>query len=772
MDGDVVGVLFDSYHDLRTAFAFFVSASGVKTDEIFSDDGSNEDLTWDPIWYVKTKKQSWGWSAEMKIPLTQLRFEKGANALWGFDVFRKIFRNNELSLWQPISRTSPGFTHHFGDLLFSAELKPRRQIDLTPYVTTSLNTYPKEEGNKFSTGRDTQLNGGLDGKIGITNNLTLDFTVNPDFGQVEADPSVVNLSAYETFFTEKRPFFIEGNNITRFQLGFGDGDLGSEQMFYSRRIGRRPQGDPSLQDNEYAKIKGYTPIIGAAKITGKSSRGWSVGLIESVGGEVNAKIDQQGVSRTENVEPLTNYFVGRLQKDSKNGNTIIGIIATSTDRNLDNSPLQSVLHKNARTAAIDFKQYFDKKNYQFQLNTFFSNVNGSKEAIAATQTSSTHLFQRPDARYLHYNENLTSLSGQGGNLQLQKTGGRLNGLLAILWKSPGLELNDIGYQRSTDEVFQVNWLGYRFTKPKGIMRSANININQWNVWDFFGTHHFSGGNFNGHIQFTNQWSFHSGFNMESNSLSSSQLRGGPSMYLPGMKNVWFYIESDVRKKISVKYQGVHVKQNENSGSYNEFSPVIRYQPTNTLEFSFEPSYSVSKDELQYIDEINYNNGKRYILGKVHQNNLSFSTRINVNISPNLTIQYWGQPFIASGKYSRIKMVTNPKANQYTSRFHIFDQQQLVGPDINNNFLIDENRDGKTDYQFENPNFNFNEFLSNLVLRWEYLPGSTLYVVWSQHRKYESTVGDFDFSRNFDNLYSHEKPNNMFLIKLSYRIAVH
>jgi len=284
MDGDVVGVMFDSYHDLRTAFAFFVSASGVKTDEIFSDDGAVEDLTWDPIWYVKTLKQSWGWSTEMKIPLTQLRFDKASHEVWGFDVIRKLFRKNELSLWQPISRTSPGFTHLFGELAFNSELKPRKQIDLTPYVTSSLNTYPKEDGNKFSTGQDTKLNGGLDGKIGITNNLTLDFTVNPDFGQVEADPSVVNLTAYETFYVEKRPFFIEGNNITRFPVGFGDGDLSTEQIFYSRRIGRRPQGDPVLRDGEFVKMPDYTPILAAAKITGKTSKGWSVGVIESVTG--------------------------------------------------------------------------------------------------------------------------------------------------------------------------------------------------------------------------------------------------------------------------------------------------------------------------------------------------------------------------------------------------------------------------------------------------------------------------------------------------------
>ena len=770
-DGDWAGVAFDSYHDLRTAFGFFVSASGVKTDEIFTEDGNVEDLTWDPIWYVKTRKQVWGWSAEMKIPLTQLRFEKDSKEVWGFEVIRNLFRKNEFSLWQPIARNASGFTHHYGELAFNGELKPKKQFDLTPYVTAGVNNYQEEEGNKFADGSDTKLNGGLDGKIGVTNNLTLDFTINPDFGQVEADPSQVNLTAYETFFVEKRPFFIEGNNITRFQLGFGDGDLSTEQLFYSRRIGRRPQLEQDLRDNEYAKTPNFTSIIGAAKLTGKTSNGWSVGIIESVGAEENAKIDYLGTTRNEVVEPLTNYFVGRLQKDSKDGNTIFGLMGTSTDRQMNDSLAMAELHQSGRSAGFDFKQYFNKRNWLVQLNAVASNVKGSKEAIAKTQRSSTHFFQRPDARHLDYNENLTSLVGNGGNFQLSKIGGNFNCLFATMWKSPGLELNDIGYLRSTDEIIEVIWAGYKFNKPKGIMRSARLNVNQWKAWNYFGRELVLGGNFNGHIQFSNQWGLHSGFNIDSESYDASQLRGGPAMLMPGNKSVWLYLESDTRKKLSFQYQGQHNRQNNNAGSRDMFSPIIRYQPLSTLEFLLEPSYTVSRSELQYVDEQSWNNDPRYLLGTINQKIFAVSARINVNIRPNLTIEYWGQPFFTSGSYRDLKMVTHPTSSTYSDRFHTYDAQQLSGPDVDNNYLVDENRDGKTDYQFENPNFNFNEFLSNLVLRWEYLPGSTLYLVWSQSRLYESTSGDFDLSHNLTELYNHEKPNNTIMLKLSYRIAV-
>ncbi|MCE1197914.1 MAG: carbohydrate binding family 9 domain-containing protein [Marinilabiliales bacterium] len=754
MDGDVVGILFDSYHDRRTAFAFFVSASGVKTDQTFSEDGAVEDLTWDPIWYVKTRKHTWGWCAEMKIPLTQLRFEKGSGKIWGMDVLRTLFRKNELSLWQPISRTSPGFTSLFGEIRFNGDLKPRKQIDLTPYVTAKVNTYPREEGNPFSTGSENKFNAGLDGKIGVTNDLTLDLSINPDFGQVEADPSQVNLTAYETFFVEKRPFFIEGNNITRFQLGFGDGDLSTEQLFYSRRIGRKPQYSPDVPSDQYIKEPEFSPILAAAKLTGKTSKGLSVGIIESLGGKESASLGDANQSHTIAVEPFTSYFVGRIQKDFKGGNTILGLMATSTDRKLDDQALIDYLHKNGRSAGIDFKQYFHKKEWLFQLNTVFSQVNGSKEAIDRTQTSSVHLFQRPDATHLDYNPNATSLSGQGGNIQLLKVGGRFNCLFATMWKSPGLDLNDIGYLRSTDEIFQVTWMGYRFTKPLGIMRSAQINFNQWNLWDFSGTHILTGGNFNGHLQLTNQWSFHAGFNMDTESLQASQLRGGPMMLIPGDRSLWYYIVSDPRKKISFQYRGMHLRQNNESASMDQYAP------------------SRNKNDLQYIDALDYGNSKRYVLGDIDQKIFSFSFRVNLNILPNLTVQYWGQPFITAGKYSRYKYVTQARAKAYAQRFMLLTPAQVMGPDENDTFGIDENKDGQVDYRFDNPNFNFKEFLSNLVVRWEYLPGSTLYLVWSQNRRLTDTSGNFDYWENFRQLYQEQKPNNTVMLKLSYRIGMH
>ncbi|MCK4919675.1 MAG: carbohydrate binding family 9 domain-containing protein, partial [Bacteroidales bacterium] len=391
VDGDMVFVVFDSYHDLRTGFAFGVSSAGVRFDMIFAEDGRSEDPTWDPIWQAKAKVHDWGWAAEMKIPFTQLRFQKNSTDVWGFEVTRQIFRHNEMSIWQEIPRNAPGMIHPMGELDGLQDIKPRKQLDITPYVVGSFNTFEAEEGNPFATGKDFRPQGGLDGKVGVTNNLTLDFTIFPDFGQVEADPSEVNLTAYETYFAEKRPFFIEGKNITSFNVGLGDGDIGNDNLFYSRRIGRRPHDYPDLEDNQYAKVPSFTNIIGATKLTGKTENGLSIGIIETITAEEKAEIDTDGQRSFQTVEPLTNYSIVRLQKDFDEGNTMIGGMATSTIRKLDGTNLD-LLHRDATTAGIDFSQRLNEKNYMISTSIYYSNVRGSSEAISETQQSSVHYF--------------------------------------------------------------------------------------------------------------------------------------------------------------------------------------------------------------------------------------------------------------------------------------------------------------------------------------------------------------------------------------------
>lgn len=767
-DGDMVFIGFDSYHDLRTMFIFGVSSAGVRTDWIMSNNGQNEDFTWDPIWQAKTSMHEWGWAVEMKIPFTQLRFEKNSDEVWGLIVARQIFRLNEMSLWPAIPRDAPGMVHLGAEMGGLEGVEPRKQFDIMPYGVASYNTYESEEGNPFRTGNDYRLKGGLDAKIGITNNLTLDLTLFPDFGQVEADPSEVNLTAYETYFEEKRPFFIEGNSITSFNVGLGDGEIGNDNLFYSRRIGRNPHGYPSLGEHEYADVPSFTNIIGAAKLTGKTTNGLSVGFIESVTAEVVAEIDSAGRKSTEVIEPLTNYSLARVQKDFNKGNTIIGGAVTNTIRRLDDTGLDE-LHKNATTAGVDFTQYFRERNYMLAASVYMSHVEGSEDAITRTQLSSARYFQRPDADHLTLDTTRTSLSGFGAKLEAGKIGGKWNFLLMSNWKSPELELNDMGYQREADNIVNVLWTGYNFTEPFSIFRSLRLNNDVYFAHDFGGNLTGVGYEYNMNANFKNYWyaGFGGGFGFLTT--SNTMLRGGPSIYAPNSWRMWSNVSTDNRKIVSASIHGNINGQAEDVSLSYSYGVSLTMRPTNTLRISLSPGYSVRSDEFQYISRRSFNDDDRYIFGNIEQKVLSMSIRVNYNITPDLTIQYWGQPFIATGTFSKFKMITDPKADELADRYHEYTDDQITKKE--NYYDIDEDIDGTYDYDFDIPDFNVDEWLSNLVVRWEFMPGSTAYLVWSQSRYFSQTDSEFEVCDNLHDLFTNKKANNIFLVKLSYRFGL-
>jgi hypothetical protein len=775
-DGDMVSIIIDSYHDLRTGFMFGVSAAGVKLDEMMSNDGNNEDSSWEANWWAKTSVNNEGFFAEMKIPFSQLRFEKNSGDVWGLEIMRFLHRKNETSIWQPIPRDAPGIIHMMGELTGLEQVKPRKIFDITPYGVAKVERYKSEPGNPFAAGKGSKINAGLDAKIGITNNLTVDLTVNPDFGQVEADPSVINLSAYETFFEEKRPFFIEGNNITNFGLGIGDGGIGNDNLFYSRRIGRRPQG--SVVDfGGFSESPINASIIGAAKVTGKTKNGLSVGFLNAVTAEEKAEIDIDGLRSFQTVEPLTNYFVGRIQKDINSGNTIIGGIATSVNRYMNDIPiigdesgnLINRLPGSAFSGGLDFTQYFKEKNYMFNVNAAYSQINGTDLAILRAQRSSARYFQRPGSS-VSVDPSRTSLSGSGGRVQFQKTGnGHFQYLAAFLWKTPGFEINDMGYQTEADQLLQVFWVGYRLYEPKSFYKQININFNQYSAWDFAGDHLLDGGNVNGFISFKNYWQVSGGVEISLNQASNTMLRGGPLMKLPGATNEFFYVTSDNRKKLIFSLSGGINTMFEGSQKSYSLTPGMTYKPTKTLNITVSPSYRKSFDELQYVSQTAYGTIDRYVFASIDQRTISMSFRLNFNLNPDLTLQYWGQPFIASGRYYDFKYITDPLASGYNNRFAVYSPSQIELVD-NENYSIDENNDGSDDYNVGKPDFNVREFLSNLVIRWEYSPGSSVYLVWSQTRSGFDPMGTMDYFDDMGDLFS-VRPHNVFLAKFSYRFGL-
>ncbi|NLD63590.1 MAG: carbohydrate binding family 9 domain-containing protein [Bacteroidales bacterium] len=774
-DGDQVVLGIDSYYDLSTGFGFGVSAAGVKGDLIWTDDGRNEDETFDPIWYVKTGIYDWGWAAEMKIPLTQLRFAGKDEQVWGFEVIRELYRHNETDLWQPIPRNASGFIHNSGLLKGLNNIRPKKLFDLTPYGVAMLETYEGERGNPWHDGTNIKANAGIDAKIGVTNNMILSLSLNPDFGQVEADPSEVNLTAFETYFSEKRPFFIEGRNITSYNLGIGDGDEGNDNLFYSRRIGRRPSMRHSPGDDEFTWTPAFTPIIGAAKLTGKSSGGLSVGAVEAVTAQVNTRIYNELTDETSYItaEPLSNFALGRVQKDLNDGKTIIGGLITSTIRQLDETT-EDYFHKSATTGGLDFTQYFGDRNYILQLRTVFSNVTGTEDVIARTQRSIIHNFRRPDADYTEYDPTRKSLTGTGGNLMAGKIGGNWQFLYLSAWKSPGLELNDIGYMQAADQYLGVGVINYNIHKPFGIFNRMNFGTNLIHLMDFGGNLNVVGISGSSSAQYKNLWHTFISGQVNSPEKDNLMLRGGPMMKMPGNMYIGGGINSNSRKKLSGEIDFRFYKTFGDVRTAYNISFEADYRPINTLTISIEPEWSRTMDNMQYVTTVSLTSGvytPRYIFGTIDQKILSLSLRVDYNITPDLTVQYWGQPFFGSGSYSNFKHITDPVAGEFDDRYEVFSPSQIEYITGDNEYAIDENLDSWTDYSFSNPDFTVSEFLHNLVVRWEFLPGSTAYLVWSQTREYNTGDGRFDFGSQAGALFGDTKPHNVFLVKFSYRFGL-
>jgi hypothetical protein len=767
VEGDLVGILLDSYCDQRTAFCFYVNAAGVKKDELMTNNGEGEpDGSWDPIWDVETAVDGQGWTAEMRIPFSQLRFGAKEEHVWGLEVLRNLFRKNETEIWQPIPRNAPGVVHLFGELRGISGIRPPRQFELMPYAVAKGLTFPRVDGNPFATGRNGTLYGGLDGKVGVTNDLTMNFTVNPDFGQVEADPSVVNLTAFETYYEEKRPFFIEGRNILNFQIMGGDGDSSSDNLFYSRRIGRLPQAEASAGEGAFVKTPSATSILGAFKLTGKTRSGLSIGVLESVTGRENARVFENGLYTRTPVEPLTNYFGLRLQKDFNQGGTILGGMVTATNRSLRNDSLR-FLHDEAYSGGFDFMHSWRNKTYALEFNSVFSYVRGTPEALLRTQTSSVRYFQRPDASYLSLDPTRTSLFGHGGTATFGKQGGgHLAFIVGGTWRSPGLELNDMGYLRQADEIMEFAWAGYRFYKPFSIFRSLNINANQWRGWNFGGENIFDGGNINVHADFKNYWNAGFGINRNASGLSASALRGGPSLLSAGRWNTWVQVETDMRSKVRFEVMGFTQDADNGDARTREIEAGVVINPSRALSLALTPGYTTNRSELQYIATTSFAGEPRYIFGAISQKTVSLTIRLNYSLNPELSVQFYGQPFIGSGQYSRFKRITEPRSRVWDARYRIFAGSELALDGASGLYSVDENGDGAPDYTFGRPDFNFLQFRSNLVLRWEYSPGSALYVVWSQGRTGAFSEGNLSFGRDLGRLFDAPQ-ENVFLIKFSY-----
>ncbi|MCX6120823.1 MAG: DUF5916 domain-containing protein [Ignavibacteriales bacterium] len=758
LNGDIVGINFDSYHDHRTGFEFDVTSAGQKIDLMLTNP-SNADYNWNAVWYVKTGMEDSAWTAEYEIPLSQLRYSSDSEQVWGMHCWRWIDRLQEESDWEVQSSTGPGMLYQFGELHGIKELPQSRRIEIMPYALGKLKTFKSEPGNPFADkGRSLFRNLGLDAKIGLSSNFTADLTINPDFGQVESDPSVMNLTAFETFYEEKRPFFLEGKNIFSF-------DVDDASIFYSRRIGHSPNYTPTLGSNEFLDFPDNTTILSAAKVSGKTSDGLAVGILQSLTANEQAKINSSGEDRNVGVEPLTNYLIARVQKDFSEGNTMLGGILTSTNRFIKDSHLEFMNH-NAYTGGIDLLHYWNDKEFFIDAKLVGSTINGSTESIRILQNSSARYYQRPDVDHFNFDSTRTELSGYGGRIRIGKGSiGLWRYSTGIHWRSPGLDLNDMGYMQTTDIVEQENAISYFVNQPVSIFRTYSIGLEQFNNWDYGMNHLYSGGKLSIYLEFLNNWAISTSANFTGQALDTHILRGGSAMLVPAIWSHSFYVRTDPSEKIFFDFTTNASLSNNKSSQYILIQPGISVMPINTLKITMSVNYSDNLNNLQYIDTKSVNGDKKYILGKIKQQTIGATFRIDYNITTELSIQYYGSPFATVGKYSDFKSVTNPKAAEYNDRYSI------LNPVFNgNNYEISENNIAQVNYSFGNPDFNFSQLRSNLVLRWEYRPGSQIYFVWSQDRTNYIMPGNtsvYNAVGDLGNVY----PNNIFLIKINYWFSI-
>jgi len=724
---DWIEVFIDSYHDKRTAYQFAVNPVGVKRDAYWYDDNNNDD-SWDAVWDVVIKRAADGWQAEFRIPFSQLRFSASGEDQIGFAVLRTIARKNETSTWPLLSKSASGWVSSFGTLRGVSLGQASKRLEVIPYAVAQVLTEPRDAANALQKTPDAGMSVGADVKYAVTPALNLTATVNPDFGQVEADPAVVNLSAFETFFQEKRPFFIEGSGTYQFECR-------DCNMFYSRRIGRAPRGAPEPIDGQYSTQPRQSTIIGATKLTGRV-RSFSVGVLAALTDKEEARVAFGDARWTQVVEPRTFYSVSRARREFSDQSSL-GFMLTTTNRQLTD-PV-SFLPSSAVTGGIDYNWRIGKR---WGLNGYWSgsDVRGSRDAIETLQTSNVHSFQRPDADHVELDPLATGLRGHSGSINFGKIAGertRLNFNIGYL--SPGFDVNDLGFQQRADAILQNSWFQIRWNTPNKYVRSTNLNFNQWSSHNFGGDRRNIGGNVNAHWQFQNLWHLGGGFNVNSGGFDDRLTRGGPGGLTRSDVNGWQYFNTDDRKLVSFSFNTNFFNDGRSAGL--QIEPGIVVRPTSAFSAEVGTNWDRTNRDAQWVTAQVVGDLTHYVFGRLSQRTSSMTVRANYTVTPNLSVQVYAQPFVSTGLYSGFKELVNGRAANYDDRYAAYAYDQ-------------------------SPDFKVLSFRTTNVMRWEYKPGSTLFVVWQQGREGAGAPRSFRFGRDYGDIFGTDS-SNAFLVKVAY-----
>ncbi len=762
---DWIWVGFDTYGDRRTAFAFGVSPRGAQSDGyVFND--SEIDMQWDAVWQSAANVDSLGWTVELRIPLSQLRFTAGDSArTWGVQFLRQIARNNEDAYWSPRPATTPADASRFGVLSGLGALDGAVPLEVIPYVRSQVATLPPDPGNPFHSASSGETAIGLDVRMRLPKSLTLTATVNPDFGQVEADPAVVNLSAFEVFFPERRPFFLE--SLDNFQFGgtrsFNSSD--PPNFFYTRRIGRPPQRRLS---GDFVDVPTQTPILAALKLSGTTSGGWAVGSMNSTTARgIGRRVAPGGAIVREEVEPLTNSHVSRVRKLLRGGFSSVGAFGSWVERDLSDTLMRSVLPQRALVGGMDFEHAWDDRTWTVSGIAARSRVSGDAAAISRLQLANYRSFQRPDAAHLAYDPTRESLDGGYYALTAAKTAGRLTGSITAEQLDPGFESNDLGFQTNSDRRAISTGTFYR--QPNQTRFFQN-----WSTGFFASVAATTAGDnlerriatFN-EVQFRNFWTINVEANLETGRFNDRLLRGGPIAARPRSSRTELSLNTDSRRTLILRVGAEHF-QNSAGSRAQEYAIGFDWRPQSAIRVRVEPEIAFNEIVDQYVtatDDITATAtfGRRYVFADVRQREARLNTRLDWTFSPYVSLQLLLQPFASAGEFLRYKEFLTPREFEFAT----YGETQGTITRDGSTVTIDPDAAGPAAaFAFGERDYTARELRGNAVLRWELRPGSTVFFVWQQTRDSFETGANLDAAGELGALFG-EPARNVFLVKFAW-----
>jgi hypothetical protein len=762
-DSDWFGIALDSYLDRRTGFRLRVNPSGVRFDEVLSrGNETGGDTSWDPVWDVATVVTDSGWTVEMRIPFHQLRFRPAEVQTWGIQLEREIARRQERAVFAFTPRAERGGIAAFGHLTGLREIRPGGRWELLPYLVGRAEFHEAEPANPFRDGRDLGSGVGADLTYRATANLTLNATVNPDFGQVEADPAEVNLSVFETRLGERRPFFVEGSEIFRF------GGRGA-QFFYSRRIGRAPQR-AAIGDAVHLDVPNAAAILAAAKLTGKTHNGWSIGVVEAITGRETARfVDAAGSLEEAEVEPRANHFVARVRRELREGETTAGAMFTAANRDASDARIRSTLHSAAYMGGVDFTHQWAERSWFLQAWVAGTHVRGTPGALLGVQRAPSRYFQRPDAVYLQLDTAASSLSGYIAGVEIEKQAGEhWRGEFGLLATSPGFEINDLGFGRLSDRIETYGGVGYRWDRPGPVLRNWRAELEPEASWNFGGDFLGASLGIGARAELLNYWWGRISYGQALAGIDDRLTRGGPVARSPAAREWSAAMSTDPRRGVTGEADA-RFGRDERGGWWTGAGAGIAIKPAPNWSISLSPRFSRESTSAQYLATVadplaTATYGHRYIFAPLERRTVSVRTRANVIFTPGLSLEMYAEPFLASGEYGGPMQLARPREFRFL-RFG--EDLGTVERMSDGGYLVDPDGGGPAPgFALRNRDFRSGSLRGNAVMRWEWRSGSTLYLVWQQERASFDPVGRFRVGPGLQELWA-ERPANVFMLKMSY-----